>query len=50
MTRKTVKGFFRGDSNMSSQKATDVLGMNWISLEDSIKETVDEFKSRSLVP
>ena len=50
MTRKTVKGFFRGDSNMSSQKATDVLGLNWISLEDSIKDTVDEFKSRSLVP
>ena len=50
MTRKTVKGFFRGDSNMSSQKATDVLGMKWISLEDSIKETVDEFKSRSLAP
>ena len=49
MTRKTVKGFFRGDSNMSSQKATDVLGMNWISLDDSIKDTVDEFKSRSLV-
>ena len=50
MTRKTVKGFFRGDSNMSSAKATKVLGMEWIPLEDCIIDTVDEFKSRSLVP
>ena len=50
MTRKTVKGFFNGDSNMSSAKATKVLGMEWIPLEDCITDTVDEFKSRSLVP
>ena len=50
MTRKTVKGFFRGDSNISSQKATEILGMNWIPLDECIKDTVDEFKSRSLVP
>ena len=50
MTRKTVKGFFRGDSNISSQKATDILGMDWIPLDECIKDTVDEFKSRSLVP
>ena len=49
MTRKTVKGFFRGDSNISSQKATKVLAMDWISLEECIKDTVEEFKSRSLV-
>ena len=49
MTRKTVKGFFNGDSNMSSAKATEVLGMEWISLEDCVTDTVDEFKSRSLV-
>ena len=49
MTRKTVKGFFRGDSNMSSQKATEVLGMEWITLDDCITDTIDEFRSRSLV-
>ena len=49
MTRKTVKGFFRGDSNMSSQKATDVLGMDWIPLDECISDTIDEFRSRSLV-
>ena len=49
MTRKTVKGFFRGDSNMSSQKATEVLGMDWISLDKCLTDTINEFKSRSLV-
>ena len=49
MTRKTVKGFFRGDSNISSEKATDKLGMDWISLDQCIADTVDEFKARSLV-
>ena len=49
MTRKTVKGFFRGDSNISSQKATDVLGMDWIPLDVCITDTIDEFKQRSLV-
>ena len=49
MTRKTVKGFFRGDSNISSQKAADVLGMEWISLDECISDTIDEFKLRSSV-
>jgi len=49
MTRKTVKGFFRGDSNISSNKATEVLGMKWIPLDKCITDTVDEFKSRSLI-
>jgi len=49
MTRKTVKGFFRGDSNISSAKATEVLEMNWTPLEQCVKDTVDEFKSQSLV-
>ena len=49
MTRKTVKGFFRGDSNISSEKATDKLGMDWISLDQCIADTVDEFKAQSLV-
>lgn len=43
MTRKAVKGYFKGDSNLSSQKATDVLGIEWRSFDDCIHDTVREF-------
>jgi len=43
MTRKTVKGFFRGDADFSSQKATDVLEMEWHSFDQCIHDTVREF-------
>ena len=44
MTRKAVKGYFKGDSNLSSQKATDVLGIEWRSFDDCIHDTVREFQ------
>jgi hypothetical protein len=44
MTRRAVKGYFRGDSNLSSKKATEVLGMEWRSFDACINDTVREFK------
>ena len=44
MTRKAVKGYFRGDSNLSSKKATGILGMEWRSFDACINDTVREFK------
>ena len=44
MTRKAVKGYFRGDANLSSEKATRVLGMEWHSFDACINDTVGEFK------
>jgi len=43
MTRKAVKGYFKGDANLSSKKATEVLGMEWESFEVCIKDTVEAF-------
>lgn len=43
MTRKAVKGYFEGDANFSSEKASRVLGIEWISFETCIKDTVEEF-------
>ena len=43
MTRKAVKGYFQGDANLSSQKATDVLGMEWESFEVCIQDTAEAF-------
>ena len=43
MTRKAVKGYFQGDSNLSSNKATDVLGIEWESFEVCIQDTVEAF-------
>ena len=43
MTRKAVMGYFEGDANFSSKKATDVLGIEWESFETCIRDTVEEF-------
>ena len=43
MTRKAVKGYFKGDANLSSKKATEVLGMEWESFEVCIQDTVEAF-------
>jgi dihydroflavonol-4-reductase len=43
MTRKAVKGYFRGDADLSSDKATNVLGMEWHSFDACIDDTVREF-------
>ena len=43
MTRKAVKEYFQGDSNLSSDKATDVLGIEWESFEVCIQDTVEAF-------
>ena len=43
MTRKRAKGLFKGDSNLSSDKATKVLGIQWESLESCIKDSVEGF-------
>jgi len=43
MTRKAVKGYFQGDADFSSKKATDVLGIEWESFETCIQDTVEEF-------
>ena len=43
MTRKAVKGYFKGDSNLSSKKATEILGLEWESFEACIKDTVEAF-------
>lgn len=43
MTRKAVKGFFRGDANLSSKKATEDLGIEWHSFDACISDTVREF-------
>jgi hypothetical protein len=47
MTRKAVKGYFKGDANLSSKKATDVLGMEWESFETCITDTVEAFSNES---
>ncbi len=47
MTRKAVKGYFKGDANLSSKKATDVLGMEWESFEACITDTVEAFSNES---
>ena len=43
MTRKAVKEYFQGDSNLSSRKATEVLGIEWESFEVCIQDTVEAF-------
>ena len=43
MTREAVKGYFKGDANLSSKKATEVLGMEWESFEVCIRDTVEAF-------
>ena len=43
MTRKAVKGYFEGDADFSSKKASDVLGIEWESFETCIQDTVEEF-------
>ena len=43
MTRKAVKAYFKGDANLSSKKATEVLGIEWESFEACIKDTVEAF-------
>ena len=43
MTRKAVKGYFKGDSNLSSEKATRVLGIEWESFSACVKDTVEAF-------
>jgi nucleoside-diphosphate-sugar epimerase len=43
MTRKAVKGYFQGDSNLSSRKATEILGIEWESFEVCIQDTVEAF-------
>ena len=44
MTRKRAKSLFKGDSNLSSDKATEILGIQWESLETCIKDSVEQFK------
>ena len=44
MTRKAVRGYFQGDANLSSKKATEVLGMEWHSFDECIHDTVREFR------
>ncbi|MFL2949136.1 MAG: NAD-dependent epimerase/dehydratase family protein [Candidatus Poseidoniaceae archaeon] len=43
MTRKAVKGYFRGDANLSSKKASEELGIEWKSFDECIHDTVREF-------
>jgi dihydroflavonol-4-reductase len=43
MTRKRSKSLLKGDSNLSSDKASKVLGLEWESLESCIKDTVEHF-------
>ena len=43
MTRKAVKGYFEGDADFSSKKATEVFGIEWESFEVCIQDTVEEF-------
>ena len=47
MTRKRAKSLFKGDSNLSSDKATEILGIQWESLESCIKDSVDQFNTNS---
>ena len=47
MTRKRSKSLMKGDSNLSSDKDTNVLGIQWESLESCITDTVEHFNSRS---
>ena len=44
MTRKRAKSLFKGDSNLSSDKATRILGIQWESLESCITDSVEQFK------
>ena len=44
MTRKRAKSLFKGDSNLSSDKATNILGIQWESLESCITDSVEQFK------
>mgnify|MGYP001236770829 CR=1 FL=1 len=43
MTRKRSKTLMKGDSNLSSDKATNVLGIQWESLDSCISDTVEHF-------
>ena len=47
LTRAVVRGYMRGDSLYSSQKAEQVLGMTWRSLDDCVEDTISAFEERS---
>jgi len=43
LTRKAAKAFARGDSKYSSAKAEKELGMEWMSIDDCIRDTVEAY-------
>jgi len=44
LTRKAAKAFARGDSKYSSAKAENELGMEWMSIDDCIRDTVEAYR------
>ena len=47
LTRAVVRGYMRGDSLYSSQKAEQVLGMTWRSLDACVEDTIVAFEERA---
>jgi hypothetical protein len=44
LTRAVARNMMGGDTNYSSSKAEDVLGMDWEDLDTCIQDTVDAFR------
>lgn len=44
LTRKAAKSFARGDAKYSSAKAEEELGMEWMSIDDCIRDTVEAYR------
>ena len=44
LTRQIAKGIMRGDSNYDSTPATEILGIDWIDVDTTIKDTVEAYQ------
>ena len=44
LTRQIAKGILRGDANYDSSPATEVLGIDWIDVDTTIKDTVEAYQ------
>ena len=44
LTRQIAKGIMRGDSNYDSTPATEVLGIDWIDVDTTIRDTVEAYQ------
>ena len=44
LTRQIAKGIMRGDADYDSTPATEVLGIDWIDVDTTIKDTVEAYQ------